>query len=715
MVDQDHTDAAWTALNPPFRKKGKSADLFIAYARLLSRLRTSAEDDGAVAARINKARQKFIDSLTTSPLKDKPALLAAGLVLTDLVIQGWPIRIRNRVVEVRPPEAVEGNGASEKGRVRRQELVKRDAQLRQPATIEFIRSMERARVFGDGFVSIFSLMRDGRELANALREARKHNNNGWAEALSQIVDPYLQFVSENSRCALTGFRLIDIWRYFRHTWTNQYTSVPGRSMMFLVRDRAAPFHPVIGIGALCSPIMQIRQRDKWIGWHPEAFLSEINKNPTNRVAKWLVRMLDHAIQEIYVEDFIEDGLISARGLKQPTEKLIKELVAEGSHQRRLHHRFVRSREHKQNRNKSHNGDHWASRARTHLFRSKRALALAELLRVRALFLQYLGGQPTEKKLASLLETSAGRKAVCRIVRKVKADRVGIAVADISVCGAIQPYNAILGGKLVSMLAASAETVSEYRRRYSKAESEIASSMAGRPIIRSPNLVLLGTTSLYGVGSSQYNRIKIPCAPLGGRESEFIKFEELGYSEAFGTSQYSEETVSALVSMVQQSANGQRVNSIFGEGVSPKFRKVRQGLDMLGFPSAMLLRHYRHRVVYGISLVRNLREYLLGMTSRPDYLLPSKDGLEVSSRIAEWWRERWLRQRIQSDAVLQEVARHTHIRPMRHGARVPLFSLFIEHSMDIESVGEIPQEPRESVAQRQGARVKSGTKRLAYVE
>ncbi|MGZ5889512.1 MAG: Druantia anti-phage system protein DruA [Hyphomicrobium sp.] len=44
---------------------------------------------------------------------------------------------------------------------------------------------------------------------------------------------------------------------------------------------------------------------------------------------------------------------------------------------------------------------------------------------------------------------------------------GIAVADITVCGAVQPYNAILGGKLVAMLAASPEIVLEYRRRYSR--------------------------------------------------------------------------------------------------------------------------------------------------------------------------------------------------------------------------------------------------------
>src|SRR5262249_20316037 len=154
-------------------------------------------------------------------------------------------------------------------------------------------------------------------------------------------------------------------------------------------------------------------------------------------------------------------------------------------------------------------------------------------------------------------------------------------------------------------------------------------------------VLLGTTSLYGAGSSQYNRIKIPCGRLGGSMDDAIRYEELGHSEAFGTSQYSEETVDVLTDIVQQSSNGQRVNSIFGEGVSPKLRKIRQGLDSLNLPSELLLRHHRRRVVYAVSLVRNLRDYLLGIDREPDYVVPIENGRAMTSQLAEWWRDRWL--------------------------------------------------------------------------
>jgi hypothetical protein len=659
-------DTSWSALMPPLGEK--DLGVYLTYAHRLGRVGSQKTDDATKKDLVDEIRHEFIDSLQKHIPADRQILVAASLVLTDLVIQGWALRVQRGVAQVKPPEMVQQ--AEEKQRIQRQELVRRNAQLRQPAVKEFIRSMERSRYFNGRFVSIFSLMRDGRELAKALRQTRKHLDNGRTETLSRVIDPYLQFVSENTRCTLTGLRLMDIWRYFRHTWTNQYTSVPGRTIMFIVRDRAALHHPVIGIGALSSPVVQIRERDIWVGWHPETFFTEIKNNPTCDIANWLVGIVKRMVDEIYVDDFREEGLITSRQTREPDQEVIKRLLQESAEQRRAHYRYARSRDHKQNRGDRTDTDHWIARSRTHLFRSKRALALADLLQARAVLNQYLGEHPTAECFARLAATSIGSSVIRKVLKKAKANKVGIAVADISVCGAVQPYNAILGGKLVSMLAVSPEVVAEYKKRYSEATSEIASAIAGRPVVKPPNLVLLGTTSLYGLTSSQYNRVKIPCELLGGKQGETIEFLRLGHSESFGTTQYSDETVGALVTIVQQSANGQRINSIFGEGVSPKLRKVREGLDLLNFSSDLLLRHYRRRGVYAVNLVRNLRAYLLNMVAEPDYLVPPECGTEKSANIAAWWRERWLRNRISSDAVLEEIARHTLVRPIRHGARVP---------------------------------------------
>lgn len=659
-------ESGWGALTPPLRSKAAKA-LFREHARTLARVSRNlveADDDA-----LEDARAEFVAEVEGAPRPDKAMLKAAGLVLWDLTGQGWGVRLARGNVEVRPPLEVSDDRGAEKARIRRQELLQRDAQLRVPSVQRFIREMEQPHVHNGRMVTIYSLMREGRELAKSLRAARQTAGD---ESLRGLVDPYLEFVTEDGVCDQTGLRLIDIWRYFRHTWTNQYKSVPGRTMSFLVRDRAAPFHPVMGIAALSSPVMQIRERDLWVGWHPDAFLEHVKTAPSDAIAKWLVEVVGGAISEVYIDDLIADDLLRRADVANPSGKVIDALMKEAVAQREKHFRLAQAADFKRSKQGDEDGG-WIAKAKTHLFRSKRALALATYMRAHRVLVAAFGRRPTAAKLVALASTGAGSDVIRSVLKKAKADRVGICVADISVCGAVQPYNAILGGKCVAMLATSPEVSLEYRRRYAAAQSEIASSIAGRPIVRQPELVLLGTTSLYGVGSSQYNRIKIPCDAIGGQAGEELRYADLGHSESYGTSQYSEDTVTALKEFVQQTNKGQRVNSIFGEGHSPKLRHVRQGLDALGFPSAELLRHHRHRVVYGVSLVRNLREFLLGLDDRPDFLLPSEDGPLATAKIAGWWRQRWLRNRILSDEVLADVGLHSLVRPIRHGARVVLKS------------------------------------------
>ena len=667
MSRQAHN--SWVVLSPPFPERSLAKAAFRVHAERLAELLRADDEE-----------ESFNDVLRESLLLDveddrSTAARAALCVLTDLARQRWSIRVSDAGdVEVQRPEGVRLDPRREKARIRAQELVKRDEQLREPATRRFIKSMEKKSVHRGHFVSVYSLIRDGRELADSLRTARALTGEDRVRALREAVCPYLQFVDDAEHCEHTGLRLQDIWRYFRHTWTNQYTSTPGRSMAFLVRDRARDYHPIIGIGSLGSPIVQIRERDAWIGWHPEAFMEFVTESPTAELGNWLHKTVATAISELYLDDFFEEELLSPADLRAPTAEVLKRLTDHGEKQRELHHRLARSQDLKRSAKRDADGStqaHWQARARSHLYRSKRALSLADMLRSRMVLQQHLSSPPTREEVGALLSSGDGRRIVKKVLRKAKADRVGIAMADITVCGAVAPYNPILGGKLVSMLAASPEVVTAYRDKYVEHESEIASSMAGRPIVRPSQLVFLGTTSLYGVGSSQYNRLRMPAERIGGAEGERLAFLELGKSEAYGTSHFSSDTVGALVSLVQQSSNGQRVNSIFGEGVSPKLRKIRDGLDALNLPADTLLQHGRQRIVYGVPVVRNLREFLLGMDDEPDYLFDLAEPERSTDEIGRWWTERWLRKRIQSDEVLTRVEQHTLVRPIRHGARVVL--------------------------------------------
>ena len=330
MNMRKQTNDDWVVMAPPFSHRGNAGKIFRDHAEALVAWNEEPSPDPVSLKHLTEA------SLSDAAVQAQAtALTAAVNLLSDLVGQRWRIRVSaNGVVEVCRPDAEHFDPKTEKARIRAQELVKRNEQLKQPATQRFIRSMEWRRLHRGQFVSIFSLMRDGRELAASLRVARDHPMPARPAALRKIVNPYVEFVSENATCHYTGLRLQDIWRYFRHTWVNQYTSTPGRTMSFLVRDRAASCHPVIGIGSLGSPIVQIRERDAWIGWQPREFCECLAESPSVELGRWLVNTVNSAISEIYVADFFEEihegeVLLLPQEMSNPTDKAIARLTAYG--------------------------------------------------------------------------------------------------------------------------------------------------------------------------------------------------------------------------------------------------------------------------------------------------------------------------------------------------------------------------------------------------
>ncbi len=381
-------------------------------------------------------------------------------------------------------------------------------------------------------------------------------------------------------------------------------------------------------------------------------------------------------------------------MKRPGPDVIKGLLEEARAQREQHRRSMESKDYKKGGPAGElREEDWIARARQPLFRSKRALELAHMLRVRAVLARFFGNKPTKDGLVKLVETEAGRDAVARVLRKAKADRVGTAMADLSVCGAVPPYNELLGGKLVALLMTGPEVLAEYRRRYAKTPSVIASSMAGRAITRPAHLVFIGTTSLYGQRPCQYDRIRFACPspttalPRGEMGVEAIRYEYLGRTLGVGTSQFSKKTVEALTRLLQHSARGQQVNCVFGEGVNPRLRKLRDALNELGLDADELLRHGRPRIVYGVALARNMRSYLMGLEKRPRYLLPQQDPPRTTERMCRWWIERWLVGRLRRDDIHDRLARHTLVHPIRHGARVVLPRTDLEQPVLFEDWAE----------------------------
>lgn len=661
-------ESSWIDIRPALTTGCRAEEVFLRFARELASF--SAEGGRRDWGQLSRLRTEAIvraEALAADSVRMR--LIVSSLC--DLVAKGWEFRFEGGSASLKPPGEGVMTDLQNKARVRESLLVERDSQLRQPSVQVFVKEMEKRRLGPRGWSSVFSLIRDGPELSQKLRAANDEKcEDARLEALRRAIDPYLQFVREDTTCEFTGLRLLDIWRYFRHTWVTPYSLPPGRKVLILVRDRAAENHPVVGIAALANAVVQLLDRDEWIGWTTEAFLGRLQYEASDAWARWLAESVEELFASVYVEDLLSDGLVTESDLKEPTAEAIKRLRGEARKARVAHGQDPEIAAHKLDESRQARPD-WGQRAKMPLFRSKRAGLLAKALQVRLLLSSAGFRAPTSDDLRRALESPLGREAIGIVLRRVKAGHVGVNMLDIVVCGAVAPYQAVLGGKLVAMLLTSPEVRCEYERRYQGTASVIASSIAGRPISRPPHLVLLGTTSLYGVGSSMYNRIVIPAEAIGGEPGSEIRYEKLGYSVGFGSVQFSPETINEIEAFINQSARHLRVNSIFGEGVSPRLRKMRSGLDLVGLPSDLLLQHGNPRIVYGIPLAEAFRDVLLGLREKVPYTAPSNDPVKTTQLIVEFWMRRWLSGRIRRLETLQEVERQSLCGPAGHDALVKL--------------------------------------------
>ncbi|UQA57432.1 Druantia anti-phage system protein DruA [Polyangium aurulentum] len=228
------------------------------------------------------------------------------------------------------------------------------------------------------------------------------------------------------------------------------------------------------------------------------------------------------------------------------------------------------------------------------------------------------------------------------------------VLDVCVCGAIPPYGPLLGGKLAALAALSRDVAADYYARYVRRASEITSQMAGRAYTRPADLLAITTTSFYGVGSSQYERLSVR-----SEDGIDVRWRLVGRSRGNGTLHFSRRTSELIDELLCVETGRKLISSRFGEGPSERLRKIRDGLERLGVDADELLRHGMPRLVY-------LAEMRPGATRPGARPLPShwrREGPSWTS-VTEAWRERWLASRLRScPEAIDEVARFSRVEAL----------------------------------------------------
>lgn len=591
-------------------------------AQQLIRVRKSAERAKLVRAEFQKTDRRAL------------RLRAALSVLLDLVRHDYVLRIREGRLEVSAVTLSTWKGTPQeyKDFQRRHLLLERHAQLVEPSVVAFIERMEARRSHNGRQASVVDLVADGKAVLKSVLN--------WDPASDKFpIQAYVQEVAPDAIDEHTGLRLQDIWRYFRHTWTLPYNSTPGRNMQFLIRDAEQLHHPVVGIIGLGSPIIQITARDEHLGWTTKRirarFLNELPRGNRERREEGarLLAALRRAL------DQARSG-ISHKGLIRANRKASSEAAAE------IATALQRFSEEEARVTPTRRTGSFADESQTPLYAKKRAKTLLRIVRAQAFF-ESIENLTTEEQLELLLSTTKGRGALSVAVQEQKKVHVGSSLADLVVCGSVPPYSYLLGGKLVAMLATSPSVIGAYERRYHSAISVIASAMKGAPVVRPSTVVYLGTTSLYETHSSQYERIKIdtPAGPM--------QYRLLGKTLGFTTVQFSRETREILSSVARKAHGRRRITNTFGEGVNPKLRLVASGMSVIGL-DGRLLKYSSRRLVYGVDLASNAREYLLGIASSPRQYWGRAKAEDADALITTQWLARWASKRVQRDDTVKQL-------------------------------------------------------------
>lgn len=621
--------------------------------------------------------RKYPDNISEEEVK----YLAVLELLLDLVEVGYRLQREDSKLFVIPPNK-EKNPEKYKEAERRALKKEQMVQFEKETIREFIREMESGEASKEG-IPVTGVIGDGDDLYNDLYMANCEDNEKALEEVCDKVEPYVE-VADRSIDEQTGIEKYDIWRYFRLTWLTPYNSVPGRELRFLVRDASREHHPVMGIASLGSPIMNIAVRDDHIAWNFRGLKKRLRRNKkeleyeeqlpksertkdkktrtvtetkyleteeeyrkrkeklASNVRDALLNALKRSMEDIRKEDFIEEyDYLSKEVFENPDDKIFEILdeVLEEAEEKITDPNY-------EDENPEQLDD-WKKKSETPLFRKKRSRTLSKLLSS----LEYFKDNDHKDDLDFIedaINDSDGQKALKKALKEQKKEKVGANMMNINVCGAIPPYNELLGGKLVAMSMTGPKVIETYKEKYSGQVSKIASSMKGEAKIKSNELAFLDTTSLFEVGSAQYSRIRVPA------DNGTIEYENIGKTKGMGSIQFGPDTREKL-SLANEIIEGrEKVRGRFGEGVGPRMRKIKNGLKNLGL-STDLLRHDSPRIVFGIDLASNAKEFLRGEEDEVDYYWDmSRDCEGAQNDVYDHWKERWLSKRVLKDDIMERL-------------------------------------------------------------
>ena len=611
--------------------------------------------------------------------KENISFQACCSLLADLLAGGWHVGIGLEGFLISKPDyskAFTGNNLEEtKEKMRRVQKINRDKHMKSVEIQRFIQRMEKPRKIGNEEKSILDLIDNGKELAEIFKDISQLDEEKKISLLKKIINPEIVicypedplFREEQNNCPYTGLRLGDIWKYFRLTWSNEYKSVPGKSFPILFRNAARPNKPIMGIAMLRSAALADEAREDAIGWTDEATIRKkiySKEIEIDFLVKAMVDCLNEQIDNIRSDDF---DFLNSKLIKEPNEDVIKKLKQTYEDEFNRRKSDLKNEKKKPPKISSFEPEDWMKESEEAVFKKKRAIKLSKFLEIRKAFNEVKIQKDPARGYATLIHPSnkKGNELISAALREIKTKALAENIMDLGVCGAVAPYNELIGGKLIAALMGSTEVRTLFKSRYNgkkyKFPSIIASSSKGKAVYRDANLMCLTTTSLYGVASSQYNKIKFLKKDYPELETDVIwseakKNKQSQKTKGQGVYHFSNETSKLLGILTLKKLKYVEVNHKFGEGTSPKLRKARVGIDcLLDYSKSNIqldtfFAHSMQRKNYIFFHEKNILKKIIDQKKNFSNIISSK-----AENITSAWLKRWLIKRINRDETLEKLA------------------------------------------------------------
>lgn len=193
------------------------------------------------------------------------------------------------------------------------------------------------------------------------------------------------------------------------------------------------------------------------------------------------------------------------------------------------------------------------------------------------------------------------------------------IMDAYVLGAVAPYNALLGGKLVACMVRSRDVYNDFLKTYGHTKGIISGK------VKKARLLAVMTSSSLG-RSSVYNRLKLDNTKY---------FRSIGYTSGWGHFHIPDKLFADMREFLRGIDHPYADSNRFGQGPNWRLRTTRAALGKLGFKED-LLKHGIQREVFLSELASNATRILRTGKGRPNL-----KTLLTAAEVAELALDRWV--------------------------------------------------------------------------